>query len=134
MNVFRYGLQARPLFADPQLLQIDRVELIEPHNVNSKIKDKMPRGVRHGILVTSFELDKEFVKSHELVDINFELNSKWVKTISTIDYLIKKDITHKYTTPSFYKQIQMSEDEFFVLLKEHGYDNEYELLEQRGYA
>lgn len=120
---FRYGLQNRPFSADFGLSKCDWNVVISADKVYDDIKEKLGSGVRHGIITTNTKLDEEFIKAHELVDIDLVLDAKWLNILKVIDYLAKREKCNFYLTKAFFNQIEMSEDEFTKIIKEHGYDD-----------
>jgi hypothetical protein len=126
---YRYGLQARPFSADPQLANANWKTIVTSDKIDEALKGQLGNAVRHGIMITSTKLDDEFIAKHELVDIKAFLNSGYNKVKKVIQYLVDKNKRHLFMTKGFFSQIEMSEDEFITLCCDYGFESEDELYE-----
>jgi len=126
---YLYGLKARPLGADMALASIKKKDVLSYDEVSDELTTLLGSGVRHGLIVTDYKLEDEFVANHELVDVQAVLNSNYNRAKKVIKYLVKKGKRELYLTKGFYTQIEMSEDEFIELCCDYGFESEDEFYE-----
>ncbi len=129
MNYFYYGLRARPFGADPHLASCGCLKSIA--EASEEQKKDFGTNVRHGVFITTEALDVDFIKNHELVDLQVLSGESWSRALSVVDYLVKRENYNAYLTPNFYKQINMNKQEFAGLCANRGFNNEDELFVSR---
>ena len=129
MSYFYYGLRARPFGADPYLARCGCLKGVA--DATEEQKNDFGANVRHGVFITTEALSEEFIKNHELVDLQALSGESWIKALRVVDYLVKRENYSAYLTPNFYKQIGMNKQDFSNQCANHGFNGEDELFVSR---